>query len=142
MDDIFREIPTDKISLALDWAYTKTKCSRNRLWFGIAKGKQRHLDRIGPASSTDFRCISCNQVLFTFKISNFFTIGQLIVELGLKDLIIGGFPSAQLADIWATWREFLFLLGQKATTQGRVNQSMTQWGIDYKLLNGPFQTGS
>ena len=58
MVDMFWEIPQDQIMLALDWAHQKLKGGKSNLWLGIAEGGQRHVHRIGFASSSDFASIS------------------------------------------------------------------------------------
>ena len=62
MEDMFREILTAEITLALEWAAKHLKGSRTNLWFSIAKGGLRHLDRIGLASFSDFYGINFDQV--------------------------------------------------------------------------------
>ena len=99
MEDMFWEIPTSEIVLGLEWAAKYLKGSRSRLWFSIAKGGLRHLDRIGLASSSDFYGINFDQVLryvlFDISQCNLFTLGQLIIQQGIKGVPIGGFLSAQ-----------------------------------------------
>ena len=77
MDNIFWEIPQDQIMVALEWAHKKLRGGRNNLWFSRAKGGQRHLDRVGTASSSDYPTISFNQVkryvVFDTKFCNLFT---------------------------------------------------------------------
>ena len=100
-----------------------------RLWFSIAKGGLTHLDRVGLASSSDFYGISFDQalryVLFDISQCNLFTLGQLIIQQGIKGVPIGGFLSAQLAEIWATWREVKYLFGDsKEVIENAVNESI------------------
>ena len=73
MEDMFWEIPTSEIILALEWAAKHLKGSRSSLWFSIAKGGLRHLDRIGLASSSDFYGINFEQVF----------LPKLLTESGL-----------------------------------------------------------
>ena len=81
---MFWEIPTTEITLALEWAAKHLKGSRSNIWFSIAKGGLRHLDRIGLASSSDFYGINFDQVkryvLFdASQCNNLFTLGQQII---------------------------------------------------------------
>ena len=121
----------------LEWAHKKLRGKKQNLWFSIAKGGQRHLDRIGKASSSDFTTMSFEEVrryvLFDTEFCNLFTIGELIVRQGLKGVPIGGYLSAQLAEIWATWREATFLFGKhKHVTETFVNaQASTSWEAEH-----------
>ena len=47
-------------------------------------------------------------VLFDTSQCNLFTLGQLIIKQGAKGVPTGGFLSAQLAEIWAIWREVTY----------------------------------
>ena len=81
---MFWEIPTAETTPALEWASKHLKGSRTNLWFSIAKGGLRHLDKIGLASSSDFYGINFDQVkryvLFVAsQCSNLFTLGQQII---------------------------------------------------------------
>ena len=132
MDDMFWEIPLDQIMIALEWAHKKLRGKRQNLWFSIAKGGQRHLDRVGTASSSDFTTISFEEVkryvLFDSEFCNLFTIAEHIIQQGLKGVPIGGYLSAQLAKIWATWREATFLYGDnKHVTETLVNAPASTW---------------
>ena len=113
---MFWEIPLDQIVMAIDWAHSTLAGARDNLWFSIAKGGQKQLDRIGIASSSDFTPIPFQEVkhyvTFDTKFCNLYTLGELILQQGLKGVPIGGFLSAQLAEIWATWREAMFLFGK------------------------------
>ena len=111
--------------------HKKLRGGRNNLWFSIAKGGQRHLDRVATSSS-DFTTISFDEVkryvVFDTEFCNLFTIGELIIQQGLKGVPIGGYLSAQLAEIWATWRESTFLYGDsKHLTETLVNAPATTW---------------
>ena len=90
------------------------------------------MDRIGTASSSDFYTISFEEVkryvLFDTEFCNLFTTGELIIQQGLKGVPIGGYLSAQLAEIWATWREATSLYGDnKHVTEALVNAPVSTW---------------
>ena len=127
------EIPTAEITLALEWAAKHLKGSRTNLWFSISKGGLRHLGRIGIASSNDFYGINFEQVnryvLFDTSQCNLFTLGELIITQGINGVPIGGFLSAQLAEIWARWGEVTYLFGDsRGVTETSVNESIKEWG--------------
>ena len=53
---------------------------------------------------------------------------------------IGGFLSAQLAEIWATWREVTYLFGDsKGIIKTDVNESIEGWGRERGVV-GPLPT--
>ena len=100
--------------------------------FSIAKGGLRQRDWIGNSSSKDFNTISPTEVsryvTFDTKVCNLLTLGPLILKQGLKGAPIGGFLSAQLAEIWATWREVHYLRGKgKTDAQRKVNGGICNW---------------
>ena len=67
-------------------------------------------------------------MVFNTEFCNLFTIGELIIPQGLKGVPIGGYLSAQLAEIWATWRESPFLYrDSKHLTETLVNAPASTW---------------
>ena len=53
----------------------------------------------------------------------------LIIKQGIKGVPIGGFLSAQLTEIWATWREVPCLFGDsREITETAINESIEKWG--------------
>ena len=70
---------------------------------------EKTLDRIGKSSGSQFILVSeasvSRFVEFDTKQNNLFTIGGIILAQGAKGVPIGGFISAQLAEIWAVWKE-------------------------------------
>ena len=57
--------------------------------------------------------------------NNLFTIGPLIMCQGAKGVPIGGFVSAQIAELWAMWRESFFIFGEcKGQTCALVDEDL------------------
>ena len=85
---MFWEIPEEQIMLALGLAHKTLKGEKSNLWSSIAKGGQRHLDRTGIASSSDFSPFYFHEVrcfvTFETNFCNLFTIGELIIQQGSK----------------------------------------------------------
>ena len=131
MEGMFWEIPTEEFFLALQWVLETASKRRRALWFSIAKGGFSQRDRVGRASSLDYIVISCDQVLryveFDARFCNLFALGPLVFRQGSKGVLIGGYPSAQLAELWAIWREATFLLvPERQATERAVNDSISK----------------
>ena len=47
---------------------------------------------------------------------NLVVLGPLSLRQGLKGVPVGGFLSAQLAELWCMWREWVNMFGDKAAT--------------------------
>ena len=93
--------------VALEWAHKKLRGGRNNLWFSTAKGGPRHLDRVGTPSSSEFTTIYFEEVkryvVFDTEFCILFTIGELIIQQGLKGVPIWRVPlgptSRNLGDV-------------------------------------------
>ena len=97
----------------------------------------KHLDRLGSAASKDFYIVSSDQVLryvkFDIEDCNLFTLGNLILKQGVKGVPIGGFLSAQLAELWAIWREEMTLFGHlRGATEDATNRELAACGDTYQ----------
>lgn len=97
----------------------------------------KHLDRLGSAASKDFYIVSSDQVLryvkFDIEDCNLFTLGNLILKQGVKGVPIGGFLSAQLAELWAIWREEMTLFGHlRGATGDATNRELAACGDTYQ----------
>ena len=77
----------------------------------------KKLDRPGKGASNDFVNMSDDQVLryvlFDIHEDTLFAFGNLILSRGRKGVPIGGFLSAQLAEIWCSWKEAMCLFGKE-----------------------------
>ena len=75
----------------------------------------RQLDWPGASSSKSFTILCSTEVeqLVKFDVteSNSLVLGNFIVKQGRKGVPIGGFLLAQLAELWALWREHENLSG-------------------------------
>jgi len=141
MGNMFWEIPTNKVFEALEWAISHAKEGRASLYFSLCKGGLKHLDWLGASSSKDFDVLNLQEVLdyVTFNIQNctLLTLGPLILQQGRKRVPIGGYLSAQLAEIWAMWREDS-TLGSKGlrALATRVNEDLRVASIHGPNLQG------
>ena len=83
--------------------------AERQFWFAIAKGGLKTLDRIGQASSDGYFLFSEAELLrfvdFDIYNNNVFTMGPIILKQGANGVPIGGFVLAQLAELWAMWRD-------------------------------------
>ena len=80
------------------------------LWFSISKSGDKSLDRVGKAAGKDFRMITAEQIIrflqFNMKGNTLLVAGRVLLQQGQRGVPIGEFLSAQLAEIWAAWKEF------------------------------------
>ena len=63
----------------------------------------------------------------------FLTIGPIILCQGARGIPIGGFLSAQIAEIWACWKEFTGLFGDLVPT---VQQKLTDLCAEFSQTQG------
>ena len=119
MANRFWEIPLEQVTQSIDWAFSvlAKKQRTSSLNFAVSKA-DKHLDHLGCASSNAFLNVQQDQVrrfvLFDTYDNVLFVAGPLILRQGLRGVPIGGFISAQLAEIWAIWREVQALQGDQA----------------------------
>ena len=50
MEDTFKNIPKDGVTRAVKWGCGRLRKRPKTVWFVVAKGGLKHLDRIGQAS--------------------------------------------------------------------------------------------
>ena len=86
-----------------------------RLWFSQSP-EARSLDRVGKSSHRQFRILS-EEVVARFAdyylFDNvLFVLQRPVLQQGGSGVPIGGFISAQLAELWALWRENVKLRGK------------------------------
>ena len=109
MDNMFWEIPQHEAVQSVTWAFDACRKGKNDVWFSLARGGEKALDRMGKASGTQFFLVSESAVRrfveFDTRLNNLFTIGRVILAQATKCVPIGGFIFAQLAEIWAVWKE-------------------------------------
>ena len=63
----------------------------------------------------------------------FLTVGSLILCQGARGIPIGGFLSAQIAEIWACWKEFTSLFGENVQSAQR---QLTDLCADFSKTQG------
>ena len=86
------------------------------MWFSIAKGLEKDLERFAKNSAKSVVTLSESEVLRFVEIdmaeSVFLIVGPVILGQGAKGIPIGEFLSAQIAEIRACWRELTSLFGE------------------------------
>ena len=118
MADMFWEIPLEQVVLSLEWALASLAKKRRStsLTFAVSKA-DKHLDHIGSAASNAFLNVTQDLVTRFVRFDTYdnvlFVAGPVILRQGLRGVPIGGFISAQLAEIWAIWREVTALHGEQ-----------------------------
>ena len=125
MDDMSREIPTLDGFQAVEWV----KGGGGQLFFSLATGSMRQLDWLAASSGKSFTVVSSNEVKqfdkFDFTECNLLVLRHLILKQGRKGAPIEGFLSAQLANLWALWREHESLSGDLCDqTATQVNEQV------------------
>ena len=89
----------------------------------------RQLDWLGASLGKSFTVLSSKEVKqfveFDVTECNLLVVGQRILKEGRKVVPIGGFVSAQLAELWALWREHENLSETSCDQTGtRVNEQV------------------
>ena len=136
MDDMFWEIPQTEVIASVRWLISTLRARNKKpvpkqtrqtsqqtldvtpaaplgveaLWFSISKSGDKSLDRVGKAAGKDFRMITAEQIIrflqFNMKGNTLLVAGRVLLQQGQRGVPIGEFLSAQLAEIWAAWKEF------------------------------------
>ena len=130
MEDMFWEIPQEEVAKALDWAMRLARGKKEILRFCLHRRGVRKLDRLGRGSSSDYVSISEEEVLryvlFDIEDDTLLAFGRLILRQGGKGVPIGRLLSAQLAEIWCSWREATWLFGEaKGEVETKLNGQLS-----------------
>ena len=110
MADMFWEIPATEVKQAVQWAMKQVlvKHRAKQVSFCVSR-ESKQLDRIGTSAAQSFTVVSEAAVLrfleFDLDQNVLFTAGGVVLAHGGKGVPIGGFISAQAAELWAPWRE-------------------------------------
>ena len=103
------------------------------MWFSISKSGDKGLDRVGKSSARAFRLVAAKQVMhflhFNMHGNTLLVSGQVLLEQGQRGVPIGEFLSAQLAEIWAAWREYTRLFANNDETRAfetQVSQALSE----------------
>ena len=105
MAHMFWGIPATDVKSAVEWALNtiRAKHRATNLWFSVSK-ESNHLDRIGCSTTPGFTVVQedCVSRFVDFDLDNnvLFTAGGVILAQGGKVVPVGGFISAQAAEIW------------------------------------------
>ena len=92
---MFWEITKHEALQAIQWGLGIVRpCARNKhAWFSLAKGGEKHLDRIGKCSATCFYLISKTEILqyvsFDLFENTLLHLGALLLQQGEKGVPIG-----------------------------------------------------
>ena len=104
------------------------------VFFAISKSGDRGLDRVGKSFARTFRQVSAEQVLpflhFNLHGNTVLVAGRVLLQQGHRGVPVGEFLSAQLAEIWAAWREHtrLFANTLEATSlESEVQNNITEF---------------
>ena len=110
MADMFWEIPAEEVKQAARWAMQRM-CANQRIkhaLFSISR-ESKHLDQVGTSAAQSFLVVDEAAIMrfFDFDLDQnvLFTAGGVVLAQGGKGVPIGGFISAQAAELWAMWRE-------------------------------------
>ena len=137
IDDMFWNLDKEEVVEAIEGSIgimLRGKRETN-LWFSIHKSGERSLDRLGKSSCEDFFCFESTAVVKYVKWDLFnntlFCVGPLVMAQGKRGVPIGGFISAQCAELWCIYREHLTL------TRNAVEVTK-KWGR--RVADSPFHT--
>ena len=82
---------------------------RITLWFGIARGNDRHRDRIRKSAENMFVVLNFDEVyeyvVWDLLHNTYFCLDTILLRQGPRGVPIGGFLSAQIMVLWAIFRE-------------------------------------
>ena len=102
-----------------------------------AKGSEKGLDSFGKNAAKSFVTLLEAEVLrfveFDMTENVFLTVGAVILCQGARGIPIDGFLSAQIAEIWACWKEYTGLFCDFAET---VQQKLTKICADFTEKTG------
>ena len=118
MTDMFWNIPKGDVVPALHELFELLEGERRGCaeFFALHKSGEKALDRLGTASSADFRVISRQELLdfvsWDLHHNTGLVLGPLLLKQGDRGVPIGGHLSAQLAELWALARELKYIFGE------------------------------
>ena len=117
MVDMFWALRKDEVLKAFEWGASRL---RHRLrsaqtFFGLSKDGEKSFDNIGKSTDKMFLVTTIDMlrrfVKYDIRDNNLFLLDQIVLQQGSSGVPIGGFLSAQLAELWALWKEVLTLGG-------------------------------
>jgi hypothetical protein len=111
MTDMFWHIPKSEVVPSLNSLFDLLEREKrgSAEFFSLHKSGEKTLDRLGTASSDDFRVLTRAElvdfVTWDLNCNTGLTLGPLLLRQGDRGVPIGGHLSAQLAELWALARE-------------------------------------
>ena len=119
IDNAYWELPKEGVYNSFKQASQQLRAHRGmrgNLFFSIAEGGERSLDRIGKAADGGFRAVPLEDVLklvrWDLDHNTLFEMDGWVLNQNIKGVPIGGFLSAQLMCIGALIQEITFMQNQ------------------------------
>ena len=106
------------------------------LWFSIARGNDRHRDRVGKNSQSAFLNVHFQQVydyvMWDLLQNTFFCCDSILLRQGPQGVPIGGFLSAQIMVLWAIFCESVLLDRDSSQKHMQtVNEGLSRKGLPH-----------
>ena len=117
MVDMFWALPKDEVLKAFEWGAGRLRhrVRSVQTFFNLSKDGEESFHHIGKSTDRMFLVTSIIMlrwfVKYDIRDNNLFLPDQIVLQQGASGVPIGGFLSAQLAELWALWKEVLALGG-------------------------------
>ena len=114
---MFWALPKEEVLRAFEWGLGRLKHRKRRAqtFFSLSKDGEKSFDHIGKSTDNMFLVTTVEMlrrfVTFDIQENNLFLLSQVVLQQGTSGVPIGGFLSAQLAELWRLWKEVLALSG-------------------------------
>ena len=136
MDNCYWNIDKREALQALTTAKEKIMNSlgqRITLWFSIARGNDRHRDRIGKSAENMFVVPNFDEVyeyvVWDLLHNTYFCLDAILLRQGPRGVPIGGFLSAPIMVLWAFRESVLFSQEGMQEHMRSVQQALSGMGM-------------